>query len=78
MATSTIKGQSIAYVDVDIGDITIGGGGYTAISSFVPSGITPIATMIENFYTSNGAIGVTANGYYAFGAPGTTMTIIKL
>ena len=70
--------STISYRIVDVGTITIGSNGYTAISSYIPSGIVPFMVLVQTFGSATGAINITSNGYYAFGAPGTTITNVKL
>lgn len=67
-------GKPMTYTDVNVGSITVGSSGYIDISGFIPSGILPVLTAIKSFGRATGAVAITTDGKYAFGAPDTTVT----
>ena len=69
-----VNALGVLYTDVNIGNVTVNGSGYLYIGDKIPTGITPIAALIQNFGTTTGAITVTATGTFIMGAPNATVT----
>ena len=73
-----VNALGVLYTDVNIGNVTVNGSGYMDIRNKIPSGITPIAALIQDFGTATGAITVTANGAYILGTPNATVTNVTI
>lgn len=75
---------SIKRINKNIGDVTMGSGGYKSVSSFkpaAPSGYTFMFCVVWNWNNTsnpNSAFGINANGEYMYGAANSTITSVVI
>ena len=72
--------NQVVYRDVNLGDQTIGSGGYLNIASYKPtvSGKTCRLAAIQNWGSSSSTVGVNATGEWLMGTTGNKITNLTI